>query len=304
MSFQQSYLSYVAEVTPGTTPGTPAMKKLRTTNPLAISPSKALLASEEVISHRQREHVRHGLKSVGGSIPTELSFAAFNDWLEALLSGVWSTADVDGVRTLKVGTTLKTFTVEQRIASDQFLHYLGVTPSQLSLTMNPTGIITANWDVVGMDFESDAVTLGAPADVATNPPFDGLGNAVLTEGGSTIANVTSTEMTINANKNVGAVLGKSGGDSPSDGQLQITGNLTARFASLALFQKFENETGSALVVKFTNPGGIETLEFKLPNLKYTGGTPQNNENKIDVACSFEALYDATESSAIVITEDV
>lgn len=296
MSFQQSYLSYVAEVTAGTTPGDPTMKKLRSTNPLAITPSKALLESEEVLSHRQREHVRHGLKGVDGTIPTELSYEAFNDWLEALLSGSWAA----GV--LKAGTTLKTFTVEQRIAADKFLHYLGVTPTQLALTMNPTGIITAGWGVIGMDFESADTTLGAPEDVATHQPFDGLGNAVITEGGSTLGIVTSIDMTINANKNVGAVIGSAGGDTPSDGQLQITGNLTARFSSLALFSKFENETDSALKVEFTNPGGAQTLEFHLPRLKYNGGTPQNNDNKIDVACAFEGLYDDTEASSIVITE--
>lgn len=289
-------MSYVAEATPGETPATPSMLKLRTNDPLQASSNKEVFESEEVLAHRQREHVRHGRRGFQGSVPTDLSYEAYNDWLEALLSGSWS----NGV--LKAGTTLKTFTVEQRIASDIFIRGLGVAPSQMSLTMNPTGIVTCNWDLIGMDFESNASTLGAPADVATFAPFDGLGNAALTEGGASIATVTSIELTINAQKTVGALLGSNAGDIPTDGQLQITGSLTARFNSLALFQKFENETESALAFTLTNPGATDTLEFLLPRVKYTGGQPQNNDNVVDVALNFEALYDQNESSSIVITE--
>lgn len=294
--FQQSYISYVAESTPGTTPATPTMLKLRTTNPLGISPTKGLMESEEVLAHRQREHVRHGLRGLQGNIPFELSYAAYNDWLEALLSGSWD----GGV--LKVGNSLKTFTLEQRIASNIFLQYLGAAPSQLSLTMNPAGIISGQWEMVGMDFDESATTLGAPDDVATHGPFDGLGSASIEEGGSPIATVTSCELTINANKTIGALIGKAGGDSPTDGQIQITGALTARFNSLSLFQKFEAETDSSLKIGFDNPDGNQSLEFLLPRLKYTGGEPQNNDNVIDGSFNFEGLYDAGESSSIVITD--
>ena len=294
--FQQSFLGYVAEVEPGTTPGTPDMLKLRTNDPLQASSSKEIFESEEVLSHRQREHVRHGRRGFEGSVPTELSFGAYNDWLEALLSGSWS----NGV--LKAGTSLKTFTVEQRIASNMFIQGLGVAPSQLTLTINPTGIVTANWDLIGMDFQSATTTLGAPADVATHAPFDGLGNAVVSEGGSPIGIATSIEITINAQKTVGALLGSNAGDTPTDGQLQITGSMSARFNSLDLFQKFENETESSLSVTLTNPGANDTLQIELPRLKYTGGQPVNNDNVIDGNFEFEGLYDAGEASSIVITE--
>lgn len=294
--YQQSYLSYVAEVTPGTTPDTPTMKKLRTTNPLGVTANKTILESSEVLAHRQREHVRHGVRGFSGSVGSELSFGAYNDWLEALLGGTWSTG------TLKAGSTVRTFTVEQRIASNKFIVGKGVTPSQLSLSMNPTGVIGANWEMVGMDFDDSTTTLGVPTDVATHPPFDGLGNAVILEGGNPIAIATSIEMTINANKTVGALLGSNAGDVPSDGQLQITGTMTARFNSMDLFKKFADETESSLKITFTNPGGADTLAIELPRIKYTGGAPQNNDNVIDVSLPFEGLYDESSASSIIITE--
>jgi len=295
--FQDSFFSYVEEVTPGTTPGTPSMKKLRTKNPLNPNPNKSLLESEEVLSHRQREHVRHGMRGFSGNVPTDFSFGAYNDMLAALLSGVWEA----GV--LKVGSTQKTFTVEQKINADKFIRGLGVTPSQLSITILTNQLVTCGWDFVGMDFSYEATSLGTPADVATHPPFDGLGGATIEEGGSAISIVTSLNMTINASKSVGGLVGTNKGDVPTDGQVQVTGNLTARFNSLALFSKFEDETESSLKVTLINPADSgDTLEISLPRLKYNSGSPQNNGNVIDVSLDFEGLYDVTAESSIVITE--
>ena len=293
--YQETHLSFVEEVTPGTTPGSPSMLKFRTTDPLALTTEKAALESEEVISHRQKENVRHGLKSVGGSLPFELSYGSFDPWLEALLSSTFSS----GV--LKVGSTLKTFTVEQKLASNRFIVGRGVTPNQLTLNMTPSGIITGSFDVIGMDFDSATTTLGAPTDVTTNAPFIGLGEAALEEGGSSIATVTSVDLTLNANKTGGAVMGQAGSEAATEGMFVVTGNLTARFNSMALFDKFKNETESSLKVTFTNPGDDQTLEFFIPRVKYLSGQPQNNDNVVDVALSFEGLYHTGQASSIVIT---
>lgn len=295
-AFQQTFLSYVSESTAGTTPGTPSMLKLRTNDPLSMSTDKNLLESEEVLSHRQEEHTRHGMKLVSGSVPTELSYGAYNDWLEALTGGSWDTG------TLKAGTNVNTFTVEQYIGTSMYRQGLGVTPTQLTLSIQPNSLVTANWDLVGMDWASASSTLGSASAVATNDPFDGLSNASINEGGSSIATVTSIELTINANKNVGGLLGTDAGDEPTNGLLQITGTVTARFNSLTLFQKFENETESSLDFTLTNPGESDTLKFELPRIKYTGGQPQNNDNVVDGSFGFRALYNSSDSSSIIITE--
>lgn len=277
------------------------MLKLRTNNPLSMSADKNLLESEEVFAHRQEENTRHGMKLVSGSVPTELSFAAFDDWLEALTGGTWSTETSPTPEVLKAGTNVKTFTVEQFIGTSMYRQGLGVTPTQLTLTLQPNSLVQANWDLVGMDWASASSTLGSASAVASNEPFDGLGNAAINEGGSSIATVTSLELTINANKNVGGLIGSDAGDIPSHGLLQISGTMTARFNSLALFQKFENETESSLDFTLTDPGGSDTLKFDLPRLKYTGGQPQNNDNVIDGSFNFRGLYNSGDSSSIIIT---
>lgn len=81
-------LAYVAEVTRGTTPGSPSMKLLRSVG-RNINSKKSLLTSEEVASHRGVVDSRHGFKSVEGTIPFELSLDAYNDFFESLMGGTW-----------------------------------------------------------------------------------------------------------------------------------------------------------------------------------------------------------------------
>lgn len=79
----------VAETNYGVTPATPALKTIRHTS---ASPalSKQTFASEELRADRQQYDFRHGVKQTGGDIMGELSYAAYDDFLEAVLCGTWA----------------------------------------------------------------------------------------------------------------------------------------------------------------------------------------------------------------------
>lgn len=85
----RSSLAYVAEVTKGTTPSTPAFKGLReTSNTLAFAPTRT--TSNEIRVDRQvTDQVLVDLAN-SGNIGIELSFAAFDDMLEAAFQGTWA----------------------------------------------------------------------------------------------------------------------------------------------------------------------------------------------------------------------
>lgn len=302
-NFFQTALSYVAETTPGTTPGTPSMLKLRTTDPLQIVPEKEALATDQPYSHRQATLQRHGFKSVGGNIPFELSYGAFDDWLEALLGGSWSTETAGTPEVLKLGNAIQTFTVERLFADiGQYEVFRGVIPNSMSLTINPQGLVTGQFDVLGMDFgDPSGTSLGSPADVATNEPFDGLGAASLQEGGSSIAIVTSIELNLSNNRSLNRLVGSYGADVPSNGQIEVTGTLTARFKDLTLLNKFYKETKSSLQVVLNDSGGSDSLTIDLPKVKYNGGGRQQENSTLDVSLPFVALYDESASSGITIT---
>lgn len=302
-NFMNTYLSYVAETTPGTTPGTPTMIKLRTTDPLAIQANKEALTTEQPYSHRQLAMNRHAFKSVGGNVPIELSYGTFDDWLEALLGGSWSAEAAGTPNTLKIGNNINTFTVE-RAATDisEYEVFRGVIPDSLSLDINPNGVVTGSFGVIGMAHDAlTGTSLGTPTDLLTNEPFDGLGNASLQEGGSSIAIVTSINLTINNNRNIGRLVGSDEGDEPTNGQIAVEGTLTARFQTEALLNKFKNDTATSLQIVLNDQGGSDSLTFDLHSVKYNGGNITNNNNTLDVSLPFVALYDSDESTALTLT---
>lgn len=299
---QSAFLSYVAEATAGETPADPSMNKLRTTDPLAITPERGQLESEQPYSHRQATMARGGAKGVGGNIPFELSYAAFDDWLEAVLGGSWSDETAGTPEVLKIGNNINTFTVERGFSDiSQYEVFRGVIPNSLSLEMTPD-LVTGQFGVIGMGWDAPSNTsLGAPSDVATNEPFDGLGNATLSEGGSTSAIITAINMEINNNRNARPVMGSNDRDVPHNGQIQVTGTLTARFQDLALLQKFYNETASSLQVILNDQGGSDSLTIDFHNIKYNGGGREADNMDLDVSLPFIALYDAGNTSGITVT---
>lgn len=82
-------LSYVAEVTPGTTPTSPAFKELRiTSSGMRFNPERK--TSNELRSDRQVvDQILTGL-AAEGPLGGELSFSAYDDLIEAALQGTWS----------------------------------------------------------------------------------------------------------------------------------------------------------------------------------------------------------------------
>ena len=298
--FKQSFLSFVEETTPGTTPSSPSMLKFRTTDPLAIQSQTEALQTEQPYSHRQLAMNRHAFKGVGGSLPHELSYGAFDAWIEALLGGAWSTETAGTPEILKIGNAIKTFTVERGFPDiSEYEVFRGVIPNTWNLEINPQGIVTGDFGVIGM--AHDALTsssLGSATDVATNEPFDGLANASLQEGGSSIAIVS---LTINNNRNIGRLVGSDEGDVPNNGMIQVEGTLTARFRDEALLNKFKNDTSSSLQVVLNDQGGSDSLTFDFHDINYNGGNLNNNNDTLDVVLPFVAQYDSGESTALTLT---
>lgn len=102
-------MRYVAEATYGVIPATPIFKPIRHTG-TTLGLSKEALQSEEIRSDRQIADFRHGAYQVGGDINMELSFASFDDLLEATLLGTWVATYTTGQQSLSaaVGSFART----------------------------------------------------------------------------------------------------------------------------------------------------------------------------------------------------
>lgn len=84
-------LYYDAESTYGTTETSPGFNYFRHTG-CTLGVNKETNVSEELYSDRGIRDERHGNKNVVGDVNAELSYNSFNDILEALIGGTWSTS--------------------------------------------------------------------------------------------------------------------------------------------------------------------------------------------------------------------
>ncbi|RLE28262.1 MAG: hypothetical protein DRJ65_00095 [Acidobacteria bacterium] len=84
--FELHDIGYVEEDAYGVTPANPTWLELWH-NASSLVPKRTTLQSRRKLGNRQRPLPRLGKKRVDGNIDSELAFAAFDDWLEALFGG-------------------------------------------------------------------------------------------------------------------------------------------------------------------------------------------------------------------------
>ena len=147
-------LAYIAETTWGTTPAG-ALSELRALSD-SIDFKRPELKSQEFKQHRQTAGSILGNHEVNGSINAE--FGDYLDaWLESALMGAFAS------NVLKLGQTVKTFTVEKRLARVGWaLRYAGVRANGLKLSLKPGAIAQAEFPVIGKTLTTNADCLNSP----------------------------------------------------------------------------------------------------------------------------------------------
>lgn len=292
-------MSYVPEVTYGVTPPTPVFKPLRNTG-TTLALTKDPIQSEEIRADRQIACFRHGNRQVGGNVNYELCFTDFDDMLQAALCGTWAADE------LKAGLTRRSFTIERNFADIATrIRYTGCEVNTLSLTIAPNAVVSGVIGFVGK--EQDPVnTMIVGSTYASNQggcPFDSFSGTIL-ENDIPIAIVTQIELNINNGITPNFVIGSKTTVETSIDRSNVSGTVTAYFESVALLNKFVNETPSSIEFELVNEAG-DTLTFILPNIKYNGGQPDvSGTGSVTLALPFQALYSAGADSQIVIQRQV
>jgi hypothetical protein len=291
-------LTYMKEVTHGTTPGTPALKVLRTVG-RNINPKIATLSSNETHSHGQIEDMRHGSNTVEGSIATEWSYSAQDDWLEGLLAGTWTT-DV-----LKMGTGVTTYTV-QREFLDLGIYEIdrGVAINNGAFSIRPESIVTIGFDVLGMSFGANTtVSLDASPDDAPNyAPFDSF-TGTISEGGSPIACVTALDFTVARGRTLVPVIGSKYSCDVFEGTGMVTGTVSFMFQNSTLFEKWRVETESSISVSLNDIAAPTVgYDIEFPRVKYTSADKDPpREGAVIQTMGFQALYSESDGTTMIIT---
>ena len=295
-------MGYILESAFGTTPSSPAFKAIRHTG-TTLGLSKDAIESEELREDRQIAHYRHGNKSVSGDINFELSYGSFDDLIEAVMCGTW-TSDGDP-ETIVTGTTSRSFTIERHHEDiDKYIRSTGCSFNSMSLSIAPNSMVTGSFSVLGKDLTTagTAIANASYPAATTTDPFDSFTGAI-TEGGSSIAVVTALELNIENGMESQYVVGDATTLQPPLAKSTVTGSITAYFENTALIDKFINETSSAITFTLTDAAGNDYI-FNLPNVKYNSGNPEvGGPGAITVTLDFIALFNSGIASQLQITKD-
>ena len=290
----RAQVAYIAETTYGNTPATPTTVLIPFVN-FNINPTIDQFQDTSIRSDRQHRYSISGNQHVTGDLQVNLNNHNFDPFLASVVAGAWAT------NVLKVGSTQTSFTFEQgSLDIGQYFLYTGVMMDKLALTVNTTGMVDAKFSVVAQDALLSSTTICAtPTAITEKQPFVHLGGT-FKEGGAVTALISAIVLNVDNKLTANFTLGSPFAQNLSSGMIDVTGTATVMFQDAVIANKFLN--GTASVLDFTLTDGTNTMEFTLPNVKYTGLTRSvSGSGPIMLTLPFTALYDATTATVMTIT---
>jgi hypothetical protein len=300
MAFAQgsrSSLSYVSEVTFGTTPAGNFINLPFSTHSLNLT--KDRVAGNDIQADRMPRVDRHGNRQVAGDIVVDLRDGDYDPFLESAMLNTWST------NVLKVGVTPKFFSIEDYAADiDQARLFTGMAVSTMGISLAPNQMVTTTFGMIGKDMtvSNTQKTQTASSGAAPFDSYSGdiaIGNVA---SSSAVAIVTGLDFTLTNSFAPTFVIGDDSAPSLEYGRAEIEGTLTAYFEDTSLINRFLNETESELEVSVNDPTGTNAYTFLFPRIKINSAdVGVDGPTSRIISMSFVALYDATEATNLKIT---
>ncbi|HEX2554239.1 MAG TPA: phage tail tube protein [Microvirga sp.] len=298
-------VAYIAEATYGTTPATPTLKSLRTTDGGMRTNKRTGTSAERQPDRNVRDQFLLGL-GASGSYSFELTYATWDDLLEGALFGSWST------NVLKNGVTRKSFTVEETIelgATDSFRRFTGCMVNGFSLDIGAQERVTGSISLLGQKetLATAAITGATYPAMNDNPVSTASANvASMTVGSITPApRVRRIRFDTTNNLRERPEVGSKFSAEFGEGRFELSGTLECYFESNDLYQAVLDHGSAA--ISFTV--GVDTGEkytFLIPKAVLGDGdvTAGGNDDDIMVMIPFQGVYDATEACTLKITRAV
>lgn len=296
-------VAYVAEATYGVTPATPSFKTFRTTRASGLATQKVTQTSDELRADRNVSDEPQLGQDVAGTYPVELSYGSFDDFLEALLMGAWTT------NVLKNGITRKSFTVEETRelgATDSFSRFTGVMVNTGEFSVNAREKALCSFAVMGQkEALGAAIVTGATyAAASTEPLMTATSVAALSIAGVASPLIKSLSFTVSNNLRIRPVVGSLYSEEFGAGRCDITGSFSAYF-SAALYQQVLDHGGGELVFTIGATAN-KKYTFRMPKIIFLAGTVPAGGNSDDVMVDvpFRAVFDTTAACSLQITRAV
>ena len=299
-------LSYIEEVTRGTTPATPEFTYLPDSK-CTIALSKENLETGRLNGDRFPDVPRTGADAIGGDIPTMLSFNAYDQFLESALQGVF-VENTPGDDTLLAGDTRKSFSILREFSDfaagkKPFIKFEGCEVASMAFTSTSNNLVETAFTFFGQSGGSPELT--APtgttyAPAITTDPFDSFSGEMKIDDAATCI-VTDFSFNIENGHAPKYAVGCQGTGDPSVTQSNVGGSLTIFFEDETLYEKYVNETLIGLELTLTDPAGNDLI-FAMPQCKIGNGTQPDvtEDGTVTMTVNYTAHKDDTLGSHISV----
>lgn len=206
---------------------------------------------------------------------------------------------------LKQGFDLPTYTIQKHFRDiDQVITAVGCAVNTLNIEVATDSIVTGSFGFVGSGInEIDNVLMDDDVVPAENTePFASY-QGDIKFGNFSGCNATALSLNIDNGVTANYTICSNKAMSLGYDNVNVTGTITALFEDARELNKFIEEQATSLTLTLVDPVGNKYM-IELPRIKYTGGeTPVGDGGVVSISLPFQALYDATAKSTIVITRD-
>lgn len=267
-------------------------------------------SSEEIVSNAINKYgavlaTRRGQITVEGSVPFELPVNNSDIVLYGVMGSYVQEDVVIGLvtkkkKTFKRGSTLPSFLIEKGFTDiGQYFKYLGCKFNGLQLAVEPNGLVSGSFDVMGLQAEVASVSFDDTPIQYNHNPYIGIDGEVL-EGGVG-AKYTAFNLNITNGITDPRIIGSAYAASLTKGSVECTGDLTIMFEDLVMYNKWLADAQTDIRLTFTI--GDDSVEFYFPKVKFNGEADPVLDSKdgITQTFSWRALLDLTVQSDVVIT---
>lgn len=303
-SAAQTRVAYIAEVTAGTTPSSPAFQVLRATG-AGIRTNKSTEAVRELAADENvRDEIQVGQRG-SAAYNFALSYGTLDDIIAAALRGTWATNVVVN------GVTEQSFTFEETLDLNGSKSYSRLTYAVVdtfALDVSAQKGITGSFALIGQKETLATSILSSATYVAANtkqPMAAGVSVASLSVASLSAPKVNKLTLNIARGVYANEVIDNLYPDSFGRGLCDVTGSLDLYFVANAHYQAVLDHGGGALSFNLGQTTN-EKYTFSLPSIVFLDGVRQigGANGAVMVSIPFRAKYNAGIGGSIQITRAV
>lgn len=186
--------------------------------------------------------------------------------------------------------------------------FLGNKLAKATMSLPPSGLATVAFDVMGQDLANvtkrgnvaeNAQYFTTPTAVTTTGALAAV-NGILRVAGTTVATVTGLTVDINTNYTGDPVVGSNTLPQMFPGKVNVSGQFTAYFDSVALRDAFVNETEIDLLGVFTsdNSASADFVSVVMPRIKVGSANKDDGDGGLVQTFSFQALLNTAGGTGV------